>query len=208
MKIHAFRDIGDFAVNSYAVETDSRRAILIDAPGSAEYLSSELSRLGLDLGMILLTHGHCDHTEALAGLLKKYPCPVYISPGDAEMLTDSRASLAEFFGRDFEPVSGAKPLSDGQKIGIDGVELGVVFTPGHSRGSVCYLLGGTVFSGDTLFRGTVGRTDLNGDFGELLRSVEKLSKIAVCGDVLPGHGEPTDLDSELCFNPYLEPLRR
>ena len=208
MIIHSLTDLGDFGTDCYIIETSEKNAVLIDAPFCAELISAELHRLGLTLKLILLTHGHCDHTEALPGLLSEYGCELRIAPADEPMLRDSGASLASYFGRPFTPVAGALPLVDGECISVDDAAVGVIFTPGHSAGSVCYVCGGTVFSGDTLFRGTVGRTDLGGDFSELLRSVEKLSRLHGTFAVLPGHGEPTDLGDELLYNPYLEPLRR
>ena len=206
MTVHPIQNLGDFGTNCYIVETPAKTAMLIDAPYSAEPIIGELERRGLALGMILLTHGHCDHIEALGGLTEKYGCEVYISPADAPMLKSPSASLAEYFGVPFTPFEGAKLLADGQKITLDGVTLRVLFTPGHSAGSVSYLSEKTVFTGDTLFCGSVGRTDLGGSYGEMMRSIKKLCAACPFCDIYPGHGPASDIDSELRFNPYLAGL--
>lgn len=207
MKIYPIFSLGDFGTNCYIIETSRKNALLIDAPYSASVIKKELDARELTLKKILLTHGHCDHIEALGELVSAYGCEVFISDEDRAMLTDRRLCLAEYFGSKFTPFDGALTVSDGDEISLDDVSLKVIQTPGHSAGSVCYATGGSLFTGDTLFEGTVGRTDLGGNFNTLLRSIEKLYRSGKNYVIYPGHGGVSDLDAELRYNPYLEELR-
>lgn len=206
MTVYPITGLGDFGANCYIVPTSEKNALLIDAPYSAELISEKLDALGLKLKMILLTHGHCDHIEALGGLVKRYGCEVYVSAEDAKMLTDPGLCLAEYFGSDFTPFYGAKPL--GEEVQLDDVVLKVIRTPGHSAGSVCYLAEDCIFTGDTLFEGSVGRTDLGGDFLQLIDSISVLCRLGKNRVIYPGHGGASDIDTEIMYNPYLEELRR
>ena len=209
MMIHTIYGLGDFGSNCYIIETEQKNAMMIDAPYSADIISREIDRLGLTLKKILLTHGHCDHIEALGGLVEKYGCEVYISEQDAEMLTSRRLCLAEYFNSEFAPFYGAKTLNDGDIVSLDEETLTVMSTPGHSKGSVCYIHKDSIFTGDTLFQDSIGRTDFpDGDFEELLNSIARLYRESDKNYVIyPGHGEPSDLLRELRFNPYLDVLR-
>ena len=207
MTVTPLLGLGDFGTNCYILGTDSKNAILIDAPYSADIISARLDSLGLSLKKILLTHGHCDHIEALSGLCKRYSCEVYISADDAAMLADPALCLAKYFGTPFEPFYGAKAISDGDEVTLDEARLKTLLTPGHSAGSVCYISDDCIFTGDTLFEGSVGRTDLGGDFAELLGSIKKLFELGRNYTIRPGHGSPSDLYTERRFNPYLAALR-
>lgn len=194
-------DLGDFGTNCYIAAKDGS-AVLIDAPYSAGIIADRLEKEGLELKTVLLTHGHCDHIEALNGLYEKYGCKVYIHPADAGMLKDPVLCLADFFGTPFKPFYGALPLPEGS---VEGFEI--VKTPGHSPGSVCYCMGDVIFTGDTLFEGSIGRTDLGGDYRTLMKSIEKLYGLGKNFRILPGHGGESDLDAELRFNPWLDEIR-
>ncbi len=207
MIFSALRDLGDFGTNCYILG-DNGEAVLIDAPYSAEIIIKELERIGLTLKKILLTHGHCDHIEALNGLKEKYDCEVYIHPADKDMLYDPKASMASYFGTPFESFKyGVCEIKDGDIITQGGLRLEVLFTPGHTLGSVSYITPDEVFTGDTLFEGTVGRTDLgDGDYAQLIRSISRLIKKCGRMRVFPGHGMPTDTEAERLYNPYLRDL--
>ena len=209
MNLHILRDLGPFGTNCYIIETSEKNAILIDAPYSAEVISNSLDRLGLMPKKILLTHGHCDHIEALNGLVDKYSSEVYISECDADILASRRLSLAEYFGYDFEPFGGVKMLKDGDVVALDNVSLRVMHTPGHSNGSVCFVAEDCIFTGDTLFRESVGRVDFpGGDWDILTESILKIYSLGKNYDIYPGHGDKSDLASELRINPYLDAVRR
>ncbi len=206
MTVAPIYNLGDFGTNCYIL-SDGGHAALVDAPFSADVISRRLDSLGLEPEKILMTHGHCDHIEALNGLVKKYGCEVYISDEDLPMLTDSGLCLADYFGAPFEPFYGAKTFSDGDVIILGGADIRVMSTAGHTLGSVSFIADEFIFTGDTLFEGTVGRTDLGGgSFEQLIRSIEKIMKTQKNRIVYAGHGAPTDLRTELRFNPYLREL--
>ncbi len=208
MDIFPIRDLGPFGTNCYILADEDNSAILIDAPYSAEIIDKELKRRGLALKKILLTHGHCDHIEALNGLCTNYGCEVMIHPSDRDMLYDAGASEASYFGMPFEPFKfGVSEVTDGGVISLGRISLEVLHTPGHTPGSVCYISKEAVFTGDTLFEGSIGRTDLgNGDYDQLMHSINCLIK--KCGKMraFPGHGMPTDTETERLYNPYLRDL--
>lgn len=209
MIFKALRDLGLFGTNCYILSGDEKNAVIIDAPYSAQRIIRELDALDLTLRSVYFTHGHCDHIEALGGLYQKYSCEVYIHQNDADMLTDIDKSLAGYFGTPFEPFYGAKLLLGGEEITDCGLNIKVIATPGHSAGSVCYITKERIFSGDTIFENSIGRTDLGGDYDELMDSIDKM--IMTCDlslPVFPGHGMPTSLYEEYIHSPWLAELRK
>ncbi len=191
---------GVLRANTYVLHADgSNEAVVID-PTDAKRLEEYLSRNALRPVAILLTHGHFDHICGLADFLKRYPIPVYLHPGDGSMLTDPmHCGLHLFFpGAPFDPVNGSLPIADGQTLTLGGLSIDVLATPGHSKGSVCYLIDGVLFSGDTLFRAGFGRTDLyGGSHAELLTSLHRLRALSADTAVYPGHGGATTIGAEL-----------
>jgi glyoxylase-like metal-dependent hydrolase (beta-lactamase superfamily II) len=166
---------------------------------------------------VLLTHGHIDHIWSAQKVSDTFGCPTYIHPEDRFMLTDPikdfgpkvvQLLLAATF---HEPKQVIELDRDGDKIDLGGISVTVDHTPGHTRGSVVFRVSGDeelVFTGDTLFQQSVGRTDLYGGSGrDLLRSI--VDKLLVLDDstvVLPGHGNSTTIGDERRFNPYIEGL--
>jgi hydroxyacylglutathione hydrolase len=167
---------------------------------------------------VLLTHGHIDHIWSAQKVSDTYGCPAYIHPADRFMLTDPIKGFGPrpaqmLFGAMFsEPKTVVDLDSDGDKIGVGNTTVTIDHTPGHTRGSVVFRVGGdaseVVFSGDTLFAGSVGRTDLPGGSGrDLLGSI--VDKLLVLDDdtvVLPGHGPKSTIGTERRDNPFLEGL--
>lgn len=211
MKIIKIPPQGVFAVNSYLVISNENNAVLIDAPWGAERLLAEVEKHGAKLNKILLTHGHCDHIESLAEIAEKTGAEVFIHTFDAPKLTDPHLNLSEFFSayldKNAEPYSHGICVDDGDTIIEDELLFTVVHTPGHTSGSVCYILNDVIFSGDTLFRGSIGRTDMpDGDYKKLAESLRKLEEYNGDYDdyrLLSGHGEDSTLNREKRNNPYL-----
>jgi len=169
-----------FGTNAYLlIDRENRESILIDAPGDAGLIAGKLA--GTDVKFILLTHGHGDHTPALAELKEKLGAAVACHTGDAAMM----------------PVPPDLLLEDGHKIRCGERELQVLHTPGHTKGGLCFLTGGYLFSGDTLFPGGPGKTATAEDFRTILSAIEeKLLPLPDETIVLPGHGQPTEIEIE------------
>ncbi len=200
---------GPFGTNCYILEGDE--VVLIDAPAPAGRIIERLKAQSLTPSWVLLTHGHADHVMALHGLKEAFPgLKTAISEADKDFL-EARAMLATLSLFSLSPGSSDELEAPAPDLLIkDGDSLPgglmAISTPGHTAGSLCFLNqeGGFMFSGDTLFAGSVGRTDLGGDAGMLMSSLKRLC--ALVGDdvdVLPGHGPYTKMGLEKKTNPYL-----
>jgi glyoxylase-like metal-dependent hydrolase (beta-lactamase superfamily II) len=201
---------GDFASNAYVVRGDSsEEAVIIDAGGAAGELLGVIETDGLRLTHIINTHGHADHMAANAALKDAFPdAKICIHGRDAHMLSDARANLSMPFG--FEAISPAADIliEGNTELEAGGVTFRIEQIGGHSPGSVALVVDGeptVVFSGDTLFQGTIGRTDFPGGNMEVLLSGIKEKILSLPGDtvVYPGHGEPTTVACEKAGNPFL-----
>ena len=187
--------LGDYQTNCYIVrQGTSSKCLIIDPGYEAGRILSILEEKQLEPEAILLTHGHFDHVGAVRELFSETDCDVYISEADLSlppMITNGRLFYTHTY-----PASGALTLV--------GLTFWVLPTPGHTPGSVCLLAGDTMFSGDTLFRGSCGRTDLpGGSWEQMLASLKTLASLPGDYRVLPGHGEETTLAWERTHNPYL-----
>ncbi|KLU58729.1 putative metallo-hydrolase [Peptococcaceae bacterium CEB3] len=200
------RAMGSMAANCYLYACDvTKRGVLVDPGGEAKRIYRWVLEKGIKVESILLTHGHLDHIGAVDELRELLSAKVYIHAGDAEMLTDATKNMSAYFGPRLVFRAADGFLSDGQIIALGEKSLKVLATPGHSPGSVCFLTPDGLLSGDTLFAGSIGRTDFpGGSLEELLRGVEE--KILVLPDetpVYPGHGESTTIGRERAENPFL-----
>ncbi|MCD7847251.1 MAG: MBL fold metallo-hydrolase [Oscillospiraceae bacterium] len=207
MNITTIPNMGDFGTNAYIVSSGST-AVLIDAPCDADRIILKLGDLKLEA--VLLTHGHVDHISAVGELKEKTGCKVMISHEDEPMLHSSRLCRADYFSVPFYPCEGAECFSDSDELTFGDMTFKVVSTKGHTAGSVSFIIEDTIFSGDTLFAGSIGRIDIGGSsFSDIISSIDKLYKLADGRNmrVLSGHGPETDLYSELLENPYLGALR-
>ena len=193
--------VGEFATNCYLLQQDTS-LILIDPGASFRRLSQLIdSRENCSLAAILLTHGHFDHIGAVDDLVRKYHCPVYACRDDEVILRNGELnSLAGISNTVTVPICW---LEDSNlKIGPFDIE--VLYTPGHTAGSVMFVIEGRLFSGDTLFAGSVGRTDLySGSFSQLKQSLEVIYSLPSEMVVYPGHDQETDIQTELISNPFL-----
>jgi glyoxylase-like metal-dependent hydrolase (beta-lactamase superfamily II) len=196
-----------FQENCYLYACPStREAVIIDPGDEAERILARISELQLVPKYILNTHGHPDHIGAIDAVSAVYPIPLAIHDADSSMYTDERA--ARNFGRR-APLVKRKPdilLKDGDVITFGTLKLEVLTTPGHTQGGVCFVSRPyCVFSGDTLFYHSIGRTDLlGGDYEQLIQSIR--TKLYTLEDdlvVFPGHGEPTTILAEKHENPFV-----
>ena len=194
MKIQTI-PVGMLQTNCYVAWLEGREDCVIVDPGdNAKKIISFLALQGLTPAAILLTHGHFDHDGAVKDLVQEYDCPVYMNKKElilpAGFPTGRRAYT--------------HPCGEGDVLTLAGLQLQVLETPGHTPGSVCFLTGSTLFSGDTLFAGSCGRTDFPcGSWSALMASLRRLAALEGDRTVYPGHSEPTTLDSERKYNPYL-----
>jgi hydroxyacylglutathione hydrolase len=196
-----------FGSNCYlAVNDTGDEAVLVDAGmGSAEILA-KLEETGAKLAAVLLTHGHPDHLLGLKGVVDATGAPCYMHKDDVELAMAIPPMFLRMMGlEELELPDEFLPLEDGQVLELAGMEFKVLTTPGHSTGSVCFLTDGVLFSGDLLFRGSIGRTDFpGGSFEMLARMVkEKVFTLPSETKVLPGHMDPTVVGWEKKTNPFL-----
>lgn len=206
MKLITF-EAGIIGANCYILISEKGNAVIIDAPGRAEDVISRIESEGAVISKILLTHGHFDHIDALNGLDGE----VFIHEYDLPKLYDPSLNLSESLGAGRFICGGdAAALKDGAIIKTDELVIKVWHTPGHTNGSVCFIIDDMIFSGDTLFKGSIGRTDfLTGDAGVMNKTLKMIAGFnGGYGDyrVFPGHGEETSLMHEKRHNPYLSML--
>ncbi len=187
---------GPLETNSYLV-ISGEECLVID-PASRDVLDL-VEELGLSVVAVLNTHGHFDHISGN----RLFSAPIYIHPYDADMLLDPELNLSTMFGMEVTSPPMSFPLKEG-RVSIGPIEVTVLHTPGHTKGSVCLAVEGILFSGDTLFRGSVGRTDLPGsDYESLQTSLVRLLELPDEIRVCPGHGESTTIGEERRTNPFL-----
>lgn len=194
---------GMLGANSYILTTDGIDCIVIDSCSRIR-LKEVLKENKLVCRALLFTHAHFDHCDG-AALFQSEGADLYMHAKDAELLS-GKGNLAEMFGMKYIPFVPNKTVNDGDEFELCGIRIKVIHTPGHTAGGVCYLADGSaLFTGDTLFRLGVGRTDFpSGDAAELKRSVkEKLFAFDKSLVVYPGHGEETDIGFETENNPYV-----
>lgn len=188
----------------FTVDEATNKCAVIDPGDESEKLYEKLTDKSLSVECIILTHGHFDHILALDELREKTGAKVLIHEDDEELLLDPNKSLMTWVGIDHGCKAADILLHDGDKIKIGESELTVIHTPGHTRGSICLINGTDMLSGDTLFRGNIGRYDLyGGDYNTLMDSLHKLSQMTVDYKVYPGHGAATSLKLEKETNYYL-----
>jgi len=184
---------------------NTKEAVIFDCGGDAKKLESLLSEKDLKLTHIVLTHGHSDHIAGVVELKKITGAQVLVHSADVEMIKDPNLNMSNRFP--IPPVSFDTDivLNDGDKIDLIGTVMTVVHTPGHTKGSVCLEIGDYLVTGDTLFQGSIGRTDLyGGNMGEMQKSLKKLAGLSHRLIVLPGHGPKSSIRDEVKSNPYMK----
>ena len=220
--------VSPFQANCYIVgDEDTREAIVIDPGDEADRILDALRQQGMTARLIILTHGHVDHVMALGAVKTATGAPVLMHRGDQPLLDNLPALARAFLGHAVPPAPAVDGwLEDGQTVGLEGLKFKVLFTPGHSWGSVSLYWtpteaeseavefmdltprrwrgGGIVFTGDALFQGSIGRTDLGGDFPTLAAAIRtQLFTLPAETLVLSGHGEPTTIGFEKRTNPFV-----
>lgn len=204
MRIAGFA-AGPFQTNCYVVSNGDRAFVIDPGLGAHEAVSQMAQEQGLTVEAVVLTHGHIDHIRDAAA----FGVETFIHPADAFMLLRgegvSEQARQLYDASAMPPIDNPTPLEDGQALQVAGVELHVVHAPGHSPGCVMLVADGVVFSGDVLFRGSVGRTDLPDSDPEQMRESLRGPVWDLSDElqVLPGHGPATTVAQERTTNPYL-----
>ena len=193
IKIHKLA-LGLYQTNTYIIHDETSNACCVIDPGyEADAILEEVGHLGLTVEAILLTHGHFDHVGAVKDMVAETDCDVYICEADLSlppMFTNGKIYYTHTYG-------------EGDALHLAGLEISVLHTPGHTPGSVCLICENTMFSGDTLFEGSCGRTDIGGSWPQIQTSLARLAKLDTDYVVYPGHGGSTTLAMEKRYNPYM-----
>ena len=180
------------------VDEDTKDCVIIDAGGDADKIETAVESMSGKPKYVILTHGHFDHVGGVEEICSKYNIPFYISRADEEYMEKDSS------------VFGTLPkasvyIKEGDTIKLGSYEIKVIETPGHTKGGLCFFVDNKVFTGDTLFQGSVGRTDFpGGDMNEIISSIK--NKLLPLGDdveVYPGHGPSSSIRFEKMRNPYL-----
>lgn len=195
--------VSECYTNCYiCMNQETKEGFIVDPGADGLKISANISRLEMIPKAILLTHGHFDHVEAVEGLKNRYDIPVIVGEKEDRLLLDKRMNLSAMFGNPLQ-VCADKFLSDGEKITVAGFKIQYIHTPGHTPGSGCYYLADNevLFSGDTLFQASRGRTDFpGGSEAAILNSIKnKLLTLPGDTEVYPGHMEITTIDSEKVY---------
>lgn len=187
--------LGAYQTNCYMIwAEESDKCVVIDPGYDADTVLDQAKEQGKTIEAILLTHGHFDHVGAVRDIAAETDCAVYICPEDLSMPPQLTAG----------PLYYTHTYGEGDVLQLAGLSIRVIQTPGHTRGSVCLITGDAMFSGDTLFEGSCGRTDLpGGDWAVILQSLKRLKEMTKDYKVYPGHGCATTLADEQKYNPYM-----
>lgn len=187
--------LGDYGTNCYILWNEGNANCLVIDPGyEPETVLDTVESLGLGIEAVLLTHGHFDHVGGVRQIAADTGCRVFLNPADTSMPPMMTAGQLYY----------TDTYQGGEELELAGLKVSVMSTPGHTPGSVCLMCGEHMFSGDTLFAGSCGRTDLpGGDWDTIVNSLSRLKELDADFHVYPGHGSATTLAREKRVNPYM-----
>ena len=198
--------VGPMGANCYIVSCDdTKEAVVIDPGGDANRILVYLQDNDLVAKYIINTHGHIDHIAANEEIRKNTEAALLIHTEDGAMLEDPNRNLSAFMGMPIVQKGADRLLNEGDEIGVGNFTLKVLHTPGHTKGGICLVTDGAVFTGDTLFASSIGRTDFpGGDFDEIINSIKsKLMTLPDDTEVFPGHMGKSTIGKERNYNPFI-----
>ncbi len=203
MNIQVFEK-GPIDANNYLlIDEKSNDAVLIDCSASDDSFVNEVRNTGVNLKYIFLTHGHFDHVLGVDKFNKAFGAQTYVNEADMSQIKLGPDMMQMFCGIRPDEISTIKNfVKDGDEFQVGDIKIKAIATPGHTKGGMCYLIGDRLFSGDTLFQGSVGRCDLpEGDFRQIVESIKsKLFVLPEEVEVYPGHGPKTTIGFEKKYN--------
>lgn len=197
--------LGPIYTNTYLLKDESTKSLaVIDPAFESEELVSTIKEWGGDLKYILLTHGHYDHISGVASLKKHFDAKVCISADELKLLNTASLNGSAWHDLHVEKIDVDRELLDNDVIELGDTKIRFITTPGHTSGSGCFIVDDCIFSGDTLFCQSIGRTDFPTSSGtDMMLSLKKLNALEGDYDVFPGHDIPTTLSDERKYNPYM-----
>ncbi len=201
--------VGPFQENCYIIgDPETRKGTVIDPGSEPERITRNIDESNLSIDSVYNTHGHIDHIGAIIPLQKKYRAAFYLHTDD-ETLIGKAVQYAAMYGLELEGIPEIdRNINDGDELTVGGLKMRVIHTPGHTRGCCCFYFPNEniIFTGDTLFRESIGRTDLpGGHYQTIIRSIkEKLFTLPGDTTVYPGHGPQTTIGYEKMNNPFLQ----
>ncbi|MFN8532257.1 MAG: MBL fold metallo-hydrolase [Dehalococcoidia bacterium] len=203
--------VGAFQENCYLVSDEEGETVVIDPGDEAERLLAVIEKEGLKVRLIANTHSHADHILAIAPIVRATGCDFTMTEAEEAFLRAKPPTSNAYLTVTELPPPPTRFAADGDEIAVGALRLRVIATPGHTPGGACYYdeANGVVFTGDTLFQASIGRSDFSGGDGDqLLRSIhERLMTLPDEVTILPGHGDPSTIGDERRFNPFLQGWR-
>ncbi len=193
---------GPLQTNTYLISSGDE-AVLIDSGAGHKEIIEELSLDGIKVKAFIMTHGHFDHIFEAMEFKRELGSQLMIGKDEESILEWSYSVSERYMGKAMEAVAPDRILHDGDTISLGKSELRVISLPGHTKGSIGIIAGPLFFTGDVLFQGTIGRTDIGGSMEEMENSLKKIKKLGKNLLVFPGHGPETTIKSELENNPFL-----
>lgn len=197
-----------YGVNTYILgDEETKKALVIDPTGKFDQIKNKIDHLQLTVEAVVLTHGHGDHIGAVKEMKAHYDCPIIAHKDEKEMLNNANINLSSMLGSGKIEFDADRYVEHGDEIKAGNITLKVIHTPGHTKGGICLTIGDMMFTGDTLFAGSMGRTDLaGGNEKEMMDSLRSLKYMKEDYKVFPGHGPASTLSKEKAQNPFMRNL--
>ncbi|MCL2485563.1 MAG: MBL fold metallo-hydrolase [Endomicrobia bacterium] len=197
---------GRLEINCYIVyDSETLHAVIVDPGEDGDKVIKTVEENGFKPEMLINTHGHFDHILSDEQIRKKFNIPLAAHKDEVEMLSDPNRNASGILGYSLSVSAPEIILEDNQEVKLSFASFKVIHTPGHTKGGICLLFDDFIITGDTLFAGTIGRTDFpGGNYGEMMKSLEKIKNLKPSLVIYPGHASQTTLANELRHNPYLK----